>query len=561
MPDSANEHLPQLKTLLEKLRPQRILDVGMGRGSYGWWLRNEARFIGHLTGIEIWAPYVEGPDAIAGGNRGYYDVIHVGDIRHSLDYVNELKPDLIFAFDVLEHLKEDDAVKVLRALQRASRQGVLVSCPNIPYPQGEHYGNPHEAHLRDCWYTEEMGALGSEIIHEGACTALWHFPGGLVDRKVSVVLNTARSDDSFRGLPILGSILGDLEKQTFRDFEFIIVDGLHHDRHRDLIGHPYPFRVLHVPPKQTVMVKDGRCSICAYKNTGFAHARGELIITIDDGCKLDEGFIARVVEEWDERGNMLNAMYEGIHDDGTPMERIGAIDSRGIYLGQDGRCVGKPGDYQRPPMYGFASFPLEAVLTVNGYDEMYDGARGLEDCDMGWRLQRAGYRIALDVRHKVRLYQQGAWSTKVFGENICGKGYDDTAIHCNEQTIRLRHAEIDKGMVRANSVPWGPDKWNHVAPRCYLLDEAGKGCTLYNSNPCPYVGKCSDREHASLKLLRDNPPVFDLRELRHNNGITEERKVTHGSPVPPEQPTRPELPGNRRLGGAVRSARKSRYGG
>lgn len=520
MPDSANEHLEQLKPLLARLNPKSILDVGMGRGSYGWWLRNEFGFTGHLTGLEIWAPYVEGPDALAGGNRSHYNVIHVGDVRASLPWIDAVKPDIVFAFDVLEHMSEADAVRVLRHLQRACSKAVLVSCPRIPYPQGPHNGNPFEEHIRECWTTEEMSALGSEIVHEGGCTGLWHFPSGQLKTKVSVTMNTVRSDDSYRGRPILKSVLADLQEQTFRDFEFIVVDGLHAERHRDLIGHEYPFRILHVPPKQTPMVKDRRCAIAAYKNTAIAHARGELIIPLDDGCKLYPGFLQAIVDEWDLRGNMLSTMYTVIQDTGEPLPGIVGIDTRSHFLGPDGRCVGPVnGNFMVPPMYGFATIPLRAALELNGYDEMYDGARGMEDIDMGWRLQRAGYRIALDTKHRIELYQQGQWSTKIFGENICGKGYDDTVCHCNEQTIRIREPEIWGGHVRANSVPWGPEKWAKIAPRCYMLADSGD-CNIYGKgHPCPYVGRCSDVEHPSLKLIRENPPMFDMVEERFKNGI------------------------------------------
>ena len=582
MPESANEHLQQLKPLIAKVNPTRVLDVGMGRGNYGWFLRNECQFKGHLTGLEVWAPYVEGPEALVGGNRDYYDVIHVGDVRFSLPWVDVVKPDLVFLFDVLEHMTKDEAILVLRGLQRASTRGVLVSTPIVSWPQGPLHGNPFETHLAE-WTVEEVSALGCEIVHLGDATGLFHFPGGDLDVRVSVTLNTVRSDDSYRGRPIIKSILEDLRRQTFTDFELVIADGLHADRCRDLIAHDYPFRILHVPPRQTPMVKDRRCAIAAYKNTVLSHTRGELVITLDDGCVLQPTFIQTLVDEWDQRGNMLNFLYMMTHDDGSPIIVAGdsAKDSRHHYLGVDGRCVGPvDGNWMVPPMQGFSTIPMKAALEVNGYDEMYDGARGFEDYDMGWRLQKAGYRIALDVKHRINLLQQGHWSTKIFGDNICAKGYDDTAIHCNQQTIRLRQEEIAAGQYRANEVPWGDDKWSKVAPRCYLLGDQ-KQCTL-NGHPCPYIGHCSDVEHPSLRLLRETPPVFNLRNLRYDNGIRQqpeeinrEHPPEQPSEQPPEQlleqpeqpleqphePEPPEQPPADPRPPFVPRSRKSRYGG
>jgi hypothetical protein len=173
MPDSANEHLDQLDDLVRTRSPTHVLDVGMGRGFYGWFLRHRCSYVGVLTGLEVWGPYVEGPDAISGENRAYYDRIVVADVRSSEDLISELAPDVVFAFDVVEHMPRDDGERVIRMLQRFSDL-VLVSVPIVPYPQGPLLGNPHEEHLHD-WTTEEMLALGSTCAHRGAITGLFSF--------------------------------------------------------------------------------------------------------------------------------------------------------------------------------------------------------------------------------------------------------------------------------------------------------------------------------------------------------------------------------------------------
>ena len=118
--------------------PGNILDVGMGRGNYGWFLRNRCDYLGKLTGIEVWGPYVEGPGAISGGNRTYYDGgIVVADIRTSKQLVEELAPDIVFAFDIIEHMPRSEGVQVIRMLRRFSVNSVLVSVPIVPYPQGQ----------------------------------------------------------------------------------------------------------------------------------------------------------------------------------------------------------------------------------------------------------------------------------------------------------------------------------------------------------------------------------------------------------------------------------------
>lgn len=175
MPESANEHLDQLEQVIRDRKPSHILDVGVGRGNYGWFLRHKCDYLGKLTGIEVWGPYVEGPDALSGGNRSYYDGgIVVADIRESEQLVQKLAPDIIFAFDVIEHMSRDEGVQVIRMLQRHSSSSVLVSVPIVPYPQGPVHGNPYEEHKCD-WTADEMTALRSECVHRGAATGLFEF--------------------------------------------------------------------------------------------------------------------------------------------------------------------------------------------------------------------------------------------------------------------------------------------------------------------------------------------------------------------------------------------------
>lgn len=525
MPESANEHLDVLKAYLEA-RPavRSILDVGMGRGNYGWFLRNVVHYEGKLTGMDVWAPYVVGEGALSGGNRTYYDGgIVVMDMRDASSVMADLHPDVIFAFDVIEHVTKEEGIRVLRAMQRAANVAVLVASPIVPYAQGPVHGNPFEEHRHD-WTVEEFLALGSEMRDRGTVTGLFELPGGRCDRRMSVLLNTARSDDAFpKPKPtdgpknILRSLADDLAAQTFlkSDFELVITDGLFAKRGRTFERHDYPFRILHVPPKETAMTREGRPAICAYKNTAIAHARGELLLTVDDGSVLDSRFLERTWLAWGKR-HCLSALAYAVRPDGTPM--VGEVyqDSRRIYLGAEGQCVGPlNGNVMTPPGQGFMAFPLEAAVRLNGYDEMFDGARGLEDMDFGARLQGAGYRIGLDQAHRVGLYEHGGWDPALFADADDGS---QGVIKCAQTTFRIRGCKE----IRANARPWTDEEWARVTPRCVHLDPTeNRFCTLFppRTNPCPYVGRCSDREHPGLRAQRENPPVFDLMELRRDNGI------------------------------------------
>ena len=314
---------------------------------------------------------------------------------------------------------------------------------------------------------------------------------------ITVMLNTVRHTDAFRdSRDAVLCVADDMAAQTFRDFELVVVDGIHAYRPDLFKTHTYPFSVTHVGPRQTPMVRDGRVAISAYKNTGIAHARGELLLTVDDCCWIDHEYLQRCWTSWSRDRVMLAAMAWAIQVPELP-------DGRKAMLDTDGKCVGSKDHPHTPPMYGFASFSLEAALAVNGYDEMMDGSQGLEDIDMGIRLQKAGFRIGLDIRHCIRTGPSSTpWDERIFPP------YIDKVVKCCQSTLRL---QLERNLVRANDVVWGSSQWSRLTP-CYLKGPQNK-CNAHGMD-CAYPDSFSVREHPGLETLRREPPSFDLRRLR-----------------------------------------------
>lgn len=149
----------------------------MGRGNYGWFLRQDVGWRGRLVGIEVWAPYVVGADALAGGNRDYYDHIEVGDARELESFIEQERPDTVFAFDVIEHMTREEGERVIKMLARLAKREVLVSVPIVPYPQGAIHGNSYEEHKHD-WTPQEMESIGGQSISMKTVTGLFSFTAG-----------------------------------------------------------------------------------------------------------------------------------------------------------------------------------------------------------------------------------------------------------------------------------------------------------------------------------------------------------------------------------------------
>jgi hypothetical protein len=106
-----------------------------------------------------------------------------------------------------------------------------------------------------------------------------------------------------------------------------------------------------------------------------------------------EGMLARVNEEYLERG--YEATYAVLPEDEDRKLLLERLYGRnGIVRDTRWPTVEKHGRVIAPPewFYGFSSFSLEVALKVNGFNELFDGQKGLEDVEFGERLVTAGYK-------------------------------------------------------------------------------------------------------------------------------------------------------------------------
>ena len=156
MPQSSAEGKPwtrdRVVALAAEVGPLSVLDVGPGVGTYAKLLAGPA--VAHLTGLEIWEPYVTTYRL-----HDYYDEVIVGDARTTaLPGV-----DVVVMGDVAEHMTEVEAVALWDRAAAAARHAVFLSIPIVHYPQGHLEGNPHEHHVDEDWNHERVLATFSGI--------------------------------------------------------------------------------------------------------------------------------------------------------------------------------------------------------------------------------------------------------------------------------------------------------------------------------------------------------------------------------------------------------------
>jgi hypothetical protein len=128
----------------------RVLDIGAGSGAYVDLVRRASTLIPHVTGIEIYEPYVE-----MFGLRGRYDEVMVADVRE----IELPSAEVAILGDVLEHMPLDEAVCVWEKAIAAAHTAVFLSLPIVPWPQGPQFGNEHETHVETWSHSKVVTTL------------------------------------------------------------------------------------------------------------------------------------------------------------------------------------------------------------------------------------------------------------------------------------------------------------------------------------------------------------------------------------------------------------------
>jgi hypothetical protein len=190
-------------------------------------------------------------------------------------------------------------------------------------------------------------------------------------------------------------------------------------------GKRYGFTIKHIAPKRSPYAEKGMWHVANNFNTGIIHAEGELIIILGDCSEFLDPEALQKYWNYYKRGYFAGALFTYYHKGEqlrlTPeYERVASKRIKDLHdAGGFDRQLwekDKPVRDTRWPVvekcqngvmlnapidgwyYGYSSASLEACLKLNGYDELFDGSKGLEDCDFGSRLKMAGYtQYALDM--------------------------------------------------------------------------------------------------------------------------------------------------------------------
>lgn len=169
MPVSDIANISPILQHIQRLQPQRILDLGIGMGKYGALAREVLDFTYGRFEPQDWKTEIIGYEGFQYYNPMWdlYNLVRMKDFTNDPpQYQSDFH--LVLMIDSLEHLDDNMAETMLMLLRQNNNQ-VLVSCPNGDYPQGAAFGNEFERH-RSVWTAGRLQQHGGKIIHQGVCT-------------------------------------------------------------------------------------------------------------------------------------------------------------------------------------------------------------------------------------------------------------------------------------------------------------------------------------------------------------------------------------------------------
>jgi ubiquinone/menaquinone biosynthesis C-methylase UbiE len=163
-------HLYELESfvmyLIPKDRKISVIDLGCGKGIWGYLFCASRENMTYLCGVDITPTYLKFVK-----ERNVYDDLILCDCTH-LPF-RDRSFDLVLLSEVLEHLEKKQGYAVLKQLERIARQLIIITVPQGLLKQEAVGGIDAEKH-RSAWYTSEFKKLGYKVTGIGCRLVKYH---------------------------------------------------------------------------------------------------------------------------------------------------------------------------------------------------------------------------------------------------------------------------------------------------------------------------------------------------------------------------------------------------
>ena len=192
---------------------------------------------------------------------------------------------------------------------------------------------------------------------------------------------------NWNGKDYLRVCLNSLRVQTHPDFEVVVVDNGSTDGSLEMLRQDYPeVRVLELGENYGFVIASNR---------GAEATDADILVMLNNDTEAEPQWLealCQVLEEHPEAGSAASKMLlfdrrDTIHSAGDMLGPDFMPLNRGVWEIDRGQCDGRIEIFG--PCGGAAAYRREAWEQVGGFDErlfMY-----LEDVDLAWRLQKAGW--------------------------------------------------------------------------------------------------------------------------------------------------------------------------
>jgi GT2 family glycosyltransferase len=234
-------------------------------------------------------------------------------------------------------------------------------------------------------------------------------------RRVSVIV------PNWNGAQLLPTCLRALDRQTFRDFETLVVDNASTDGSRALLAREFP----HI----RMLALDTNRYFSGAVNAGIRATQSEIVVLLNNDTEAEPEWLMELVGALDAapRAGMAAAKLrlfdarDKLHSAGDFFRADGIPGNRGVWELDRGQYD----DPSAPPrlfgVCGGAAAYRRAMLDMVGlFDE--DLKFNCEDVDLNWRARRAGYDCAWAPRaivyHQLSASGGGAFASYYVGRNF-----------------------------------------------------------------------------------------------------------------------------------------------
>lgn len=365
--------------------------------------------------------------------------------------------------------------------------------------------------------------------------------------KISFVTITARNNYPYIGRPdlnIFEPTIESLKAQTMAmtDFEWVIIDYLYEERKNYFKDMKLPFKVKHVPASPNIWHDVGLPGVSTQYNKGIIYADGELLYFSGEGYLFLPNFCEKIWE-YHKQGYIPLVWYfydntftpeNIINNQSASFKKAYPKDSEITpipynicsYTGKNITIEHRPlvafkntfknvGNqiYNAPWEWWFccSATSLEAMLKINGFDQRFDGDRMLLDCDVGSRLQLAGFNKFILVKDlfAIRMRPHAEeWNAKLTKDTItikCNLPFIYWARKFNRYTAN-DHSNVD------DEIKWSKEEY---CPKQCIIRAT---CKTQHAYQYPFEHKEGYVGHSSYKkwfdYWRTHQIIINLTEER-----------------------------------------------